>query len=158
MKTVKLFCAVTLLMGVVPSAPGQQPSKDEAQQPTRDQIRTAVQGICPVTGRKLGTHGDPIKVKIGEEEIFLCCKGCTTGKVAREHWATIHANFAKTQGICPVMKKELPASPKWTIVKGQIVYVCCPPCIKKIEADPDTYLQKVDELYRASIVQRQKSQ
>ena len=158
MKTVKLFCAVALLMGVAAAALGQQPSEDEGQQPSRDQIRTAVQGICPVTGRKLGTHGDVVKVKIGEEEIFLCCKGCTSGKVAKEHWATIHANFAKAQGICPVMKKALPKNPKWTIVQGQIVYVCCPPCIKKIEADPATHLQKVDELYRASLNERQKSQ
>ena len=49
------------------------------------------------------------------------------------------------------MKKDLPKQPKWTVVEGQIVYVCCPPCTKKIEADPETYLQKIDELYVASL-------
>ena len=53
------------------------------------------------------------------------------------------------------MKKELPANPKWTIVEGQIVYVCCPPCTKKIVADPETHLRAIDELYVASLRARQ---
>ncbi len=107
----------------------------------------AVQEICPVSGQQLGAHGKPIKVKIGEEQLFLCCRGCLQQKVNPEHWATIHANFAKAQAKCPVMDKPLPDKPKWTIVEGQIVYICCPPCAKKLAADPKTYLQKVDELY-----------
>jgi hypothetical protein len=121
----------------------------------RDQIHIAVQEICPISGQKLGEHGAPIKVKIGEEIVFLCCKGCLQGKVNPQHWATIHANFAKAQRICPVMKHELPENPKWTIVEGQIVYVCCPPCTKKIAADPKTFLQQIDELYLASLQARQ---
>jgi len=38
-----------------------------------------------------------------------------------------------------------------TMMVNQIVYVCCPSCIKKIEADPKTYLGKVDDLYAASL-------
>src|SRR3989304_8108137 len=98
----------------------------------RDQTLFAVQQICPVSGEKLGEHGAPIKAKIGEESVFLCCRSCLKGKVNPQHWATIHANLAKAQRICPVMKKELPQNPKWTIFDGQIVYVCCPPCTKKI--------------------------
>ena len=49
------------------------------------------------------------------------------------------------------MDKALPKNAKWTIAEGQIVYICCPPCAKKITADPKTYLQKVDELYAASL-------
>ena len=63
----------------------------------------------------------------------------------------LNSNFAKAQGICPIMKKELPKQPKWTVVDGQIVYVCCPPCTQKIEADSETYLKKIDELYTASL-------
>ena len=123
-----------------------------AQEPlTHDQFHIAVQEICPISGEKLGEHGAPIKAKIGKEAIYLCCKACQKGRVNKDHWATIHANFVKAQRVCPVMKKELPANAKWTIVKGQIVYVCCPPCTKKIEADPDTFLKRIDELYHESI-------
>jgi hypothetical protein len=59
------------------------------------------------------------------------------------------------QGICPVMKKPLPRNPKWTVVDGRIVYVCCPPCAKKIEAQREQYLQAVDELYVAHLKTQQ---
>jgi len=120
-------------------------------QPTSEQVRIAVQGVCPVTGNQLGSHGQPVKVKVGEEAIYLCCAGCASGKIKPEHWATIHANFAKAQGICPVMGNALPQGAKWTIVQGRIIYVCCPPCLKKIADDPATYVGKVDALYRKSL-------
>lgn len=117
----------------------------------RDRLRIAVQDICPVSGQKLGSMGEPLKVQVGEETVFLCCKGCLGKEIKREHWATIHNNVAKAQGICPVMGHELPKSPKWTIVEGQVVYVCCPPCTKKLAAQPEEYLSKVDELYVAHL-------
>lgn len=158
MKIVRMFCAIALVASLVPRAMAAEPSGENAKKPTSAQIRMAVQGICPVSGQKLGAHGEPIAVKIGEEQIFLCCKACTTGKVKPEHWATIHANFAKAQRICPVMKNELPKGAKWTVVEGQIIYVCCPPCIKKIDADPKTYLKQVDELYLASLKKQKEEQ
>jgi len=116
-----------------------------------DQLRIAVQEICPMTGEKLGSMGAPIKVKVGQETVFLCCQGCLKDKINPQHWATIHANIAKAQRICPVMKKPLPGSPKWTFVDGQIVYICCPGCDKKINADPNAYVRQIDELYTASL-------
>ena len=144
MKNVRVFLVVAMIAGLGQIANGQELSQ-------RDQLRASVQGVCPVSGQKLGEDGAPIKVQVGKETVFLCCKGCLKGKINAQHWATIHANFAKAQGICPVMKHKLPKRPKWTIVEGQIVYVCCPPCIKKLEADPKTYLRKLDELYSASL-------
>jgi len=130
--------------GVSSIVSADEPSK-------RDQIHIAVQAICPVSGQKLGDHGTPIKVAIGEETVFLCCQACLQGKVVDQHWATIHANFADAQRICPVMNRKLPENPKWTFVEGQIVYVCCPPCTKKVAADPNAFLEKIDELYLASL-------
>ena len=155
MKNVKMLFAVTLFVGIGQAASGQEATKPDKEQIARDQLRAAVQEICPVSGNKLGEHGAPIKVKIGQETVFLCCKGCLQGKVDAKHWATIHTNFASAQAMCPVMNKKLPKNPKWTIAKGQIVYICCPPCAKKITADPKTYLQKVDQLYRASLKAKQ---
>lgn len=144
MKLVALAMAVAGL-GFASLASAQELSKS-------DQIHIAVQQICPISGQKLGEHGAPVKVKIGEEHLFVCCRGCLEGKdVNPQHWATIHANFAKAQRICPIMKKELPTRPKWTIVEGQIFYVCCPPCSEEIAADPETYLRKLDELYLSSL-------
>jgi hypothetical protein len=142
-----MLMLVALVMGIGQMACGEDAS-------SRDQLRSAVQGICPVSGKKLGSMGTPVKVQVGQETVFLCCQGCLQGKISAEHWATIHANMARAQGKCPVMEKTLPASPKWTIVEGQVVFVCCPPCTQKIAADPATYLQKVDALYSASLAKR----
>lgn len=141
-----------LSLVVLTSVPALSAEKESAKS---DQNRVAVQKICPVSGQQLGAHGQPVKVKIGEEVVFLCCKGCLKGKVSAEHWATIHANFAKAQGKCPVMNKTLPKNPKWTVANGRIVYVCCPPCTKKIAAAPEKYLKAVDEYYAAHLKSQQ---
>lgn len=150
MKLAQLTLAMIVAAGLANPATTPAAEADPSDQRRSPKtVRMAVQGICPVTGNRLGSHGEPVKAKIGEETMFLCCKGCASGEVDPQHWATIHANFAEAQGICPVMEQDLPEEPKWTIVEGRIVYVCCPPCIDKIEADPETYLDKVDGYYRA---------
>lgn len=157
MKKVTLFVVAALFAGIGQIAMAQHAGHMGPQRMTGDQARIAVQGICPVSGQKLGAHGTPVKAKIGQEEVFLCCQGCFQGKIGTENWATIHANIARAQGKCPVMGNPLPENPKWTIVNGRIVYVCCPPCVKKIEADPATYLQKVDSLCIDSLMAGQAS-
>ncbi len=110
-----------------------------------DQLHATAQGICPVSGNKLGSMGAPIKVKVGEEEVaFLCCKGCVGKSIKAEHWATIQTNLAKAQKTCPVMGKAVDASMESTVVNGRKIFVCCPPCIEKIKADPTTYVAKLD--------------
>lgn len=150
--TLTALLLVVLAHGATSIVSGQEPTAAQ-EQLRRDQVRIAVQEICPTSGQRLGVHGPPIKVKVGQETVFLCCQGCLKQKLNPKHWATIHGNFAKAQKICPVMEHELPKNPKWTIVEGQIVFVCCPPCTKKITADPMTYLHKVDKLYTASLQQ-----
>lgn len=142
---------VALVLSVSQFAVAQEGATSDLTQAKRDQLRIAVQAICPISGEKLGDHGQPVKVKVGEEIVFVCCRDCLSNQIDPQHWGTIHANFAKAQRICPVMKHELPKSPKWTIVEGQIVFVCCPPCTTKIAADPTAYLQQVDTLYEASL-------
>ena len=156
MRTARMLFALMLIAGLGKSAVSQETADDRRkEQLRRDQLQIAAQEICPTSGQRLGEHGPPIKVRVGKETVFLCCKGCLKQKINPLHWATIHANFAKAQRICPVMKHELPKNPKWTIVEGQIVYVCCPPCTEKIAAAPGSYLRKLDELYTASLTARQ---
>ena len=117
--------------------------KNAASSKTQELLVKA-QKICPVSGIELGDHGTPIEAKSGDQTIFLCCKGCVGKKNDEKHWKVVTANLAAAQGLCPVMKKPLPENPKSTTVKGRLIFVCCPPCTKKIEADPDKYLKVVD--------------
>ena len=153
MKFAWMLVAMAMLSGVAAVATGEETAKQRQERAKRDKVRIAVQQICPISGQKLGQHGTPLKVTVGKnkQEIFVCCKSCLKGKIDPKHWGTIHANMARAQRICPVMKHELPKKPKWTIVEGQLVYICCPPCTKKIAADPKTYLRQIDELYTASL-------
>ncbi|MGW8258354.1 MAG: hypothetical protein ACWGMZ_12780 [Thermoguttaceae bacterium] len=159
MKKVKMFVVVALLVAISQGASAQEAKRSAADQKklTHDQLRMAVQEICPVSGKKLGTMGAPVKAKIGKEEVFLCCKGCLKGKVKPEHWATIHANMLKAQAKCPVMNKPLSPKPKWTIVDGQVIYICCPSCAKKIAENPKMYLGKVDAFYVAALKNKRKT-
>ncbi len=47
-----------------------------------DRAQIAKQQFCPVMGAKLGSMGAPTKVLIGEQAVYLCCKGCL-GKVEK---------------------------------------------------------------------------
>jgi hypothetical protein len=116
---------------------------DELQR-HRDQLQTAAQGICPVSGEKLGSMGESIKVKVGEEVAFLCCKACQHKPLNTEHWETVQANLAKAQGTCLVMGNPVDENSKSTVIKGRRIFVCCPPCIEKLQADPTSFLTKLD--------------
>ena len=111
-----------------------------------EQLHIQAQAICPVTGEKLGSMGEPVKVKVGEEVAYLCCKGCLNKKISAEHWKTVQANLAKAQGVCPIMLEPVDASMKSTVVSGRRIYVCCPPCIQKIQAQPGQALETLDQL------------
>ena len=157
MKFMRMTAVLVVIASAVHFAVGKPTSDSSREQQKRDQLRVAVQEICPISGEKLGSMGAPIKVQVGEETVFLCCQNCLKSKIKQEHWATIHVNAAKAQRICPVMKHDLPKNPKWTIVDGQVVYVCCPPCKKKVAAAPQKYLRTVDELYTAALDARKKT-
>jgi len=40
------------------------------------------QAICPVSGKKLGSMGTPIKVMVGDKAVFLCCGNCKSRLLA----------------------------------------------------------------------------
>jgi len=142
----RVWISFMIVTTVATVALTQEPTNEQT---TVDQLKIAAQRICPVSGQPLGES--PVKVQVGQEHVFLCCQGCASGQISKRHWATIHANFAKSQKKCPVMQKKLPKNPKWTIVDGQIVYVCCPPCTKKIQKDPELYLSRLNSYYRSSL-------
>ena len=86
-----------------------------------------------------------MKVKFGENEIgFLCCKGCVGKKMNADYWKMIQTNLAKAQGVCPVMEQPVDSSMESTVVNGRKIFVCCPPCIKKIDAEPVKFVAILD--------------
>lgn len=52
------------------------------------------------------------------------------------------------QKLCPVTGEKLGSAgpPVKMTVKGEVIFLCCQECKPKVEADPDKYLAKVDDL------------
>jgi len=137
-----LSLAVTLGLGA--------PTLGE-ERPDQEQLLIAVQRICPVSGQRLGEHGPPVRARIGEQTVYLCCSACERGKVDAAHWSAVQANLARAQQKCPVMNKPLPKNASPTVIDGRVIYICCPPCANKIAADREKYFRAVDDLYLAHL-------
>jgi hypothetical protein len=132
--------------GVVDPAPSEQAAAVQSG----EALWIAAQRICPVSGLALGKHGPPVKVAVGEQrqELFLCCAPCASQPIRAEHWKTIHQNLAAAQGTCPVMQLPLRDGAPWTICRGRVVFVCCPPCVDTIADEPEATLARVRDNYR----------
>jgi hypothetical protein len=126
----------------------------ETLEERRERLRISVQAICPVSGKPLGEQGKPIKLTNPEskEVLYVCCKECLKQSPDTKYLDQIRNNFAKAQGHCLVMAdNEVSAKSKHGIIEGQFIYVCCPPCIKKMAAAPKKYLAALDDLYESSL-------
>lgn len=131
----------------------------------------AEQKVCPVSGEQLGSMGDPIAVTVGEQDLYVCCQGCVAAvKADPEKYlamviggsnsvppgegevrpgvfkvTAVDRPFVESQKLCPVMDEPLGdmGSPYRVEVEDQAVYICCPGCAKKLQANPKVYLEKL---------------
>lgn len=118
-----------------------------------DELQIAAQGICPVSGQKLGSMGNPIRVMLNDQTTFLCCKACVEKPANGKHWATIQGNLKKAQAVCPVTGESLPKDARSVVVDGRQIYVCCPSCIEDINGDKAKYLARLNDLYSKSMLE-----
>ena len=118
----------------------------------------ARQKICPVSGKPLGSMGDPVALDVNGQRVFVCCGGCVNAvksdpaKYAAGRpqitVATSTAADAKAiaeQKVCPVMDEPLGGmgTPIKVTVGDKPIYLCCKGCIKKVQAEPAKYLAMV---------------
>jgi YHS domain-containing protein len=118
----------------------------------------ARQKVCPVSGKPLGSMGDPVPVDVKGKRVFVCCGGCVdavksnSAKYAggrpqitvAKATAADHAAMAR-QKVCPVMDEPLGAmgTPIKVTVGEQPIFLCCRGCVKKVKAEPAKYLAMV---------------
>lgn len=147
------FLAFAASIAFVGLAFADAPKKESSEQ-RRERLRIAVQSICPVSGDSLQDHASPVKMTdpSTNEVLYVCCKDCLKSKPNPKYLEKIRGNFAKAQGHCLVMTdNEVSEKSKHGIIEGHAVFVCCPPCIKKMAASPEKFLAKLDYLYEASL-------
>ena len=125
---------------------------------SRERVAILRQRVCPVSGKRLGSMGQPPKVTIGNRDIYVCCAGCETPlkKNPQLHLAKLAspapAKATKADAVaialqrtCPVMNEPLSSmgGPWKVMVDGQPVFVCCKGCIPKVQERPELYLTRV---------------
>ncbi|MDX9974767.1 MAG: hypothetical protein RBU21_17405 [FCB group bacterium] len=109
---------------------------------------------CPVSGAKIEADKGVDKV-IGNRLVRFCCDGCPpkfeadrakySAKLDSEIVAAQKDSYPLTT--CVVTGEELGSmgEPKDVVVKNRLVRLCCGGCEKKLNAEPDKYLSKLDE-------------
>jgi hypothetical protein len=120
---------------------------------TADQKAIAIQKVCKVSGEDLGAMGTPIKATRGDRSTFLCCPACKEklqadpDKYLVAAISTSKATKADQQAIdaqktCPVSGEGLGSmgTPIKVTRGDRSIFLCCPACLKKVEAEPDKFL------------------
>lgn len=118
----------------------------------------AEQKTCPVSGKPLGSMGEPVGVDVLGQTVYVCCAGCTNAvkanpaKYSPRKLSVEVAKLSATdtpliekQAKCPVMDEPLGSmgDPVKLMVGGKPLYLCCKGCVKKIEAEPAKYFANV---------------
>jgi hypothetical protein len=120
------------------------------------QLATYPLETCPVTGKELGSMGDPINMVAGNRLVRLCCAGCEkpVKADAAKFVEKINAAAADAQresyatDICVVSDDKLGGpmgEPVEVVFAGRLVRLCCSGCVDDFNATPHAYLKKLDE-------------
>jgi len=115
----------------------------------------AEQKVCPVSGLPLGGMGKPIPVIVGDQTVYVCCKGCIIAlKSKPEKYLVSAATLSFTpstaadadaialQKVCPVTGEPLGSMGTPIKVTGlsRELYLCCKGCVNPLQKDPQKYL------------------
>ena len=113
------------------------------------------QRVCPVSGLTLGSMGSPIPITVGNQTVYVCCKGCinavkskpekylvTAATLSFSPATEADADAIKRQKVCPVTGESLGSMGMPIKVAGlaRDVYLCCEGCVKPLKKDPQKYL------------------
>ncbi len=109
--------------------------------------------VCAVSGKPLGSMGEPLSLVLDNTLVKLCCKGCVKKATANKTEITAKiqdAAFAKQAAAyvattCPVSKHELDADAVSVMHGNTLVKLCCEDCMTKFKATPNAFAAKVTE-------------
>lgn len=128
------------------------------------QVAIREQKICPISGKPLGSMGQPLKVRIRDRDVYLCCASCSNQLAANPevHFAKLTWPLSKAtsadaaaiarQRVCLVKGKPLHAAGgSWkTRLRGHQVFLCSRGCFAFLQSAPEKYLSKVPHARPAS--------
>lgn len=140
---------ICMLLSATAISMAAKPTDEEETASKRDSLRIAVQKFCPVSGRELPKDQSLPKWTdtTTKEQLFVCCDKCVTGTPDSKYLEKIRERQASAQRECLVMENEVSSESKSQIIGGYRIFVCCPPCFKKVEKAQDKYFSKLDSLH-----------
>jgi YHS domain-containing protein len=102
---------------------------------------------CPVMGGKIDST---IYTDIQGQRVYHCCPMCSAKLKADpdkyfQKAAQQGIVFENIQTKCPVSGKMLESKSVYTDYEGRRVYFCCAQCVGKFDADPQKYLNRLDQ-------------
>ena len=79
--------------------------------PPTDQEMAKAQGLCPVADMKLGSMGQPVKVRVKNTDVFICCEGCRERLLAEpdEYLAKLAEQKERNGSDLDSLRIELPS-------------------------------------------------
>ena len=104
------------------------------------------QTTCPVMGGKINKQ---LYVDTNGLRIYICCEGCVSAIKAEpqkyiKKMKSEGVEIEKTpQTTCPVMKGNKVNPKLYVDAEGVRIYVCCKPCIAKVQAAPAKYIKEM---------------
>lgn len=119
--------------------------------------------VCPVSGEKFGSMGEPVIFDFEGREIRFCCKDCVKQfqadptKVLAKIDKEIVAQQSKRYPLktCVVSGEALGGEmgePIDVVHNNRLARFCCKSCVKEFGADPEKFLKKLD----AAAIEQQK--
>ena len=107
--------------------------------------------VCTVSGKKLGSAGNVVKVVLDETLVKLCCSRCVVvamdnpevhaRKVLDAAYALQLKAYPTTK--CVVSGEELGDKAVDTMVGARLVRTCCDKCAAKVAAAPKQYVDRL---------------
>ena len=136
-------------------APAAQEQVSEADQAVIDaQLPSYPLDTCVVGGEGLDSMGGAKNVVVEGRLVRVCCKGCIRAvkKDPAKFIATVDAAVIEAQKasypleVCAVAGSNLAKAkaPVDVVIGTRLVRVCCGNCAKKVKANPEPFLAKVD--------------
>lgn len=108
--------------------------------------------VCVISGKKLGSMGDPIQHLFEDVLVQLCCKGCNKKAIAAAPalaervrdaaYAAQAANYPLAT--CVASGEKLGADTYDVMFGNRLVRFCCEDCVDEFKANPSAMLAQLD--------------
>jgi YHS domain-containing protein len=163
------FCGLGLAIAVAVAgfATGlTSPRNDDKPAPAKWTGDIYTLDTCPVTGKKLGSMGEPVVKAIDGRQVRFCCEPCIAKFEAdkTKFWSQIDQRLTEQQikhyplTNCVVMEEDSLVKPEGEdqpvnlVYNNRLVRFCCDGCVDDFKEDPASYVAKLN----AAVIKQQK--